>query len=164
MCIIQNVAYPMQRRNAMSTRRSTQEAEEAPLLRVQAGYTGARVQISPSPPNINRNSDTKGLRFLHFYDIIFLIVDSERGASMLILAVLWLTYTIYRLAKLCVNCFRKKAIKRTQTVELFGDLCLGIDLLLCGLALNGFLVVDSCVFVIPVAIYLILKIIIRKLK
>jgi hypothetical protein len=83
---------------------------------------------------------------------------------MLILAVLWLTYTIYRLAKLCVNCFRKKAIKRTQTVELFGDLCLGIDLLLWGLALNGFLVVDSFVFVIPAAIYLILKIIIRKLK
>ena len=83
---------------------------------------------------------------------------------MLILAVLWLTYTIYGLVKLCVNYFTKKAIKRTQTIELFGDLCLGIDLLLWGLALNGFLVVDSFVFVIPVAIYLILKIVIRKLK
>ena len=28
--------------------------------------TGARVQISPSPPNKNRNSDTKELRFLFF--------------------------------------------------------------------------------------------------
>lgn len=82
---------------------------------------------------------------------------------MLILAVLWLTYTIYRLAKLCVNYFEKN-IKRTQTIVLFGDLCLGIDLLLWGLALNGFLVVDSFVFVVPVAIYLILKIAIRKFK
>jgi len=83
---------------------------------------------------------------------------------MLILAILCLVYTICRLVKLCIDCFRKKAIKRTQTIELFGDLCLGIDLLLWGLALNGFLVVDSFVFVIPVAIYLILKIVIRKLK
>ena len=83
---------------------------------------------------------------------------------MLILAVLWLTYTIYRLVELCVNCFRKKAIKRTQTIELFEDLCLGINLLLWGFALNGFLVVDSFVFVIPVAIYLILKIVNLKLK
>ncbi len=53
---------------------------------------------------------------------------------------------------------------RTQTIELIGDLCLGINLLLWGLALYGFLVVDSFVFVIPVAIYLILKIVIRKIK
>src|SRR5699024_5889871 len=31
-------------------RRSTQVAEEAPLLRVSIGFAGARVQIPPSPP------------------------------------------------------------------------------------------------------------------
>ena len=34
--------------------------------------TGAEVQIFSSPPNKNRNSDTKGLRFLLFCDIMIL--------------------------------------------------------------------------------------------
>lgn len=83
---------------------------------------------------------------------------------MLILAILWLIYTICRIVKLCINHFRKKAMERTQMLELFGDLCLGTNLLLWGLALKGFLVVDSFVFIIPTATYLVLKIIIQKLK
>lgn len=83
---------------------------------------------------------------------------------MLILYALWLAYTIFRLARLCIDHFKKKAIKASQIIELLGDLCLGINLLLWGLALNGILAIESFVFVIPVAIYLVLKIIIQKLK
>ena len=83
---------------------------------------------------------------------------------MLILAVLWLAYTIFKLVRLCIDRFKKRTIKAPQIFEFLGDLCLGINLLLWGLSLNGFLAVNSFVFVIPVAIYLVLKIIIQKLK
>ena len=83
---------------------------------------------------------------------------------MLILSALWLAYTIFRLARLCIDRFNKKTIKVSQIIELLSDFCLCINLLLWGLALNGLLSIESFIFVIPVAIYLVLKIIIQKLR
>ncbi len=83
---------------------------------------------------------------------------------MLILAAFWLAYNIYRLAALCIDRFKHRAIKKSQVLELLADFCLGINLLLWGLSLNGYLSFKDFVFVIPIAIYLILKIVIKKIK
>ena len=57
-----------------------QGAEEASLRATHGDYaTGVGLQISPSPPNKNRNSNTKGLRFLRFYVILYLTLKNGRS-------------------------------------------------------------------------------------
>ncbi len=53
-----NIQCKLEKRR-LATWRSTQGAEEAPLLRVEAGNTGARVQISPSPPEKSTHLSTR---------------------------------------------------------------------------------------------------------
>ncbi len=83
---------------------------------------------------------------------------------MLILAVFWIAYTIYRSVGLFINLSKHKEAELSCIIELSSDFFMGISLLLWGLALENIISDDTFVLSIPAIICLIGKIIMKKLK
>ncbi len=83
---------------------------------------------------------------------------------MLILAGLWLMYTLYRAVCLVTEYLKHRKAMISQAIELFCDLCLGVNLLLWGLTLYDVIMFNHLAFAAVMVIYLIGKIIIRKIN
>ena len=60
------------------------EDRQARLSGAECGNIDACVKILDAPPNKNRNSDTKELRFLFFYDTIVLVTGNKRRENVLL--------------------------------------------------------------------------------
>lgn len=83
---------------------------------------------------------------------------------MLILAAVWFVVIAYRAVCLVTNHHKKRGVKLYQVIDLLCDMCLGIILLLWGLSINNIIVIDVLTAAIPVALYMIGKFFVYRLK
>lgn len=81
--------------------------------------------------------------------------------TLIILAVVYVLYAIARLLK--VLCKGEK-IDALQALDLVCELCLSANLLLMGLELCDVIKIDGVILGIPAALYIIGKILIKKLS
>ena len=81
---------------------------------------------------------------------------------MLIFAIFWIVYDSFEFVSLIIDHIKKKKIKRSRVVRSFMDLYLAVGFLFWELSLHNILAINPNIFVIPMAVYPIVSMIMLR--